>query len=218
MSSSSFPLLAPNGTAAAPSYSFGGGTGGAGTGLYAAGVNILGFATAGLTAGNIGATQLWTIGASATTGFHTFNGQMNMVCSQAATSTFELDNLSSNASAQSAILAVVGDATTSSKKAYHSSRNRDTQNIQWYWGTLGDDLFTINTSIATGGFLSITSAGLLTLGNGTATQHALNTLLATNGAQNATLTNLPAAATAGNPNGWLKITINGTTSYIPFWH
>lgn len=58
---------------------------------------------------------------------------------------------------------------------------------------------------------------LVTIGTGTATQHALNTLLATNGAQVATLTNLPAAATAGNPSVWIKITVNGATRYIPAW-
>lgn len=61
-------------------------------------------------------------------------------------------------------------------------------------------------------------SGTMTIGTGTTQQHTLNTLLATNGAQAATLLNLPAAATAGNANGWLQITINGTTSYIPFWH
>ncbi len=67
-------LKAANGTAAAPSYSFGGGTGGAGTGLYAAGVNILGFATAGITAGNISATQSWTLGNLTTVGlFHSIS-------------------------------------------------------------------------------------------------------------------------------------------------
>lgn len=66
--------------------------------------------------------------------------------------------------------------------------------------------------------MSITQAGVITLGSGSSTQHALNTLLATNGVQVATLANLPAAATAGNPFGWFKITVNGTTSYIPFWH
>lgn len=57
----------------------------------------------------------------------------------------------------------------------------------------------------------------VTIGSGTATQHVLNTLLATNGSQTATMTNLPAAATAGNPAVWIKITINGSTRYIPAW-
>jgi len=56
-----FPLEAPNGTAAAPSYAFGAGTGGAGTGLYGFGTNALGFATNGLTSGFIDANQAWNI-------------------------------------------------------------------------------------------------------------------------------------------------------------
>lgn len=41
---------------------------------------------------------------------------------------------------------------------------------------------------------------------------------ATNGAQTATMTNLPAAATAGNPNQWRKVTLDdGSIGYIPVW-
>lgn len=65
---------------------------------------------------------------------------------------------------------------------------------------------------------TVSAAGKVTLGSGTATQHTLNTLLATNGVQAATIANLPAAATAGNATGWIKITINGTTAYMPFWN
>lgn len=43
--------------------------------------------------------------------------------------------------------------------------------------------------------------------------HAMNTDHTT-GAQIATITNSP---TAGNPTGFIKITINGTLSYIPYW-
>lgn len=77
---------------------------------------------------------------------------------------------------------------------------------------------TESTSLnTTADYFRIASGGAVTIGKGSATQHTLNTLLATNGAQAATLLNLPAAATAGNPAGWAKFTINGTTSYVPFW-
>lgn len=56
--------------------------------------------------------------------------------------------------------------------------------------------------------------GIVTIGSGTATQHVLNTLVKTNGAQVGTLTNAPSA---GNPTGFAQITVNGTTSYIPYW-
>lgn len=52
----SFPLLAPDGTALAPSYAFSSGN----KGLYGFSTNSLGFATNGLTAGNIDANQSWT--------------------------------------------------------------------------------------------------------------------------------------------------------------
>lgn len=73
--------------------------------------------------------------------------------------------------------------------------------------------------IITGGTVavSVNASQAVTIGTGTATQHTFNTLLATNGAAVMTLNNGPAAATAGNPVGWVQITINGTTRYQPFW-
>lgn len=65
---------------------------------------------------------------------------------------------------------------------------------------------------------NVSTGNVVTIGNGTGNAVILNNLLATNGSQTATMTNLPAAATSGNPFGWLSMTINGTTSYIPFWH
>jgi hypothetical protein len=52
-SGTTFPLSATNGTQAAPSYSFGGGTGGAGTGMYSTGANTIDF-----TVGNSHALQI----------------------------------------------------------------------------------------------------------------------------------------------------------------
>lgn len=55
---------------------------------------------------------------------------------------------------------------------------------------------------------------VITLGQAAATpQHVLNTS-STTGAQLGTLTNVPVA---GNPAGYIQITINGSTRYIPFW-
>lgn len=48
----------------------------------------------------------------------------------------------------------------------------------------------------------------------TTPQHTLNTVVKTNGASAGTITNAPSA---GNPTGFIQITINGTTSYIPYW-
>lgn len=63
-------------------------------------------------------------------------------------------------------------------------------------------------------FFSIDNNAQVTIGNGTTAQHIINGATKTDGAQTGTLTNAP---TAGNPAGYLKVTINGTTSYIPFW-
>ena len=60
----SYPLEAPNGSASAPSFAFGTGTGGSGTGLYGFGTNELGFSTNGLTAGFIDANQAWNFAGS----------------------------------------------------------------------------------------------------------------------------------------------------------
>lgn len=62
----------PNGTAAAPSLGF---TNSNTTGFYRAGTDILGFTTAGVTAGNISATHQWTIGNS-TTDTQSVNGNL----------------------------------------------------------------------------------------------------------------------------------------------
>lgn len=58
-------------------------------------------------------------------------------------------------------------------------------------------------------------AGATTIGGTSTTpQHVINSAVKTNGAQVGTLTNAPSA---GNPAGYLQITINGTTAYIPYW-
>jgi hypothetical protein len=90
---------------------------------------------------------------------------------------------------------------------------------KWFFQNIGSGSHNMqlgNASVAT--VLDISQAGAFIISTGTTNQHRLNTLLATNGVQTATMTNLPAAATSGNPNGWVSININGTTSYMPFWH
>ena len=64
---------------------------------------------------------------------------------------------------------------------------------------------------------SLSSAGAWTLGSGTATEHALNTLLAANAAGVCTLTNGPSGK-SGNPTGWISINVNGSSArVIPYW-
>lgn len=71
VSSSSFPLLAPDGTASAPSYSF---TNSPSTGMYSSALNTLAFSTNGTLAGSISSAQAWTIGASGSTANQAING------------------------------------------------------------------------------------------------------------------------------------------------
>lgn len=76
-------------------------------------------------------------------------------------------------------------------------------------GTTGS---TANTLTTVG---QITSTGAHTIGaTSTTPTHVLNTL-STTGAGTGTLTNVPGGA--GNPTGYVQITINGTTAYIPYW-
>lgn len=62
----------------------------------------------------------------------------------------------------------------------------------------------------------VNASGAVTIGSGTSTKHTLNTLLGTNGSGTAAMPNLPSGV-ATNSIGWIKIKINGTDSYIPFW-
>lgn len=129
----SFPLEAPNGTAAAPSFAFGGGTGGAGTGMYAAGTNILAWATAGTTRGNISAAGLWTLGTAAGIQEHIVNGALKVTSAQnAAVTTVNLVN-SGTGEASSAFQATSG---ASSVYAYYSSAAGN-QAAFWFAGQVG---------------------------------------------------------------------------------
>ena len=61
--------------------------------------------------------------------------------------------------------------------------------------------------------IAIDNLQRVTIGKGTSGQHTLNTL-STTGASVGTLTNVPVS---GNPAGYIQITINGSTHYIPYW-
>lgn len=64
----------------------------------------------------------------------------------------------------------------------------------------------------------VADGGAVTLGAASTTpQHALNTATGTNGADALTLLN-GVTGTAGNPTGYIKITVNGSANhYIPYW-
>lgn len=73
-------------------------------------------------------------------------------------------------------------------------------------------------ALVTGGVagVAISSTQAVTLGTGTSAIHRLNTALATNGADAATLLNGP-GGTAGNPDIWVKLNVNGTDYCFPAW-
>ncbi len=71
-------------------------------------------------------------------------------------------------------------------------------------------------SLTTGGtdYLTISSAGLVALGSGSGAVNVRINTSTTTGASTGTLTNAPAA---GNPTGYLQVSVNGTTGKIPYW-
>jgi trimeric autotransporter adhesin len=65
------------------------------------------------------------------------------------------------------------------------------------------------------GLLVTGATGITTIGAASSTpQHVLNTAHTT-GSSTGTLTNVPNSG--GNPTGYIEITVNGTTAYIPYW-
>ncbi len=62
----------------------------------------------------------------------------------------------------------------------------------------------------------VADGGVVTIGSGTSTQHVLNTQLAANASGLLTLANAPSGI-SGDPVGYIQMTINGSTRYIPFW-
>lgn len=79
---------------------------------------------------------------------------------------------------------------------------------------------TDSTSTTTGSFVTAGGAGFgkyLTLDGGSG-----KTLRYTNGTANASVATTlgsvgPTGSTAGDPQGWLRVSINGTDRYIPYW-
>lgn len=214
----------PTGSAAAPSLC---GTSFTTTGIYF-GTNLLNLSVSGtnvFSQNNVGALTLAPVaglgtGASA---YHHIYGSVvsncnnsQLGCLTSRNSIFISANEYFDGSGNEKAIATITGYTQLQINQQTASSSIALQLTTNYQDAQTQDAAIVNTSSIVP--FSITAGGVVSIGTGTSTQHNLNTLLATNGAQTATLTNLPAAATAGNPNGWLKISINGTTSYIPFWH
>lgn len=208
-----------DGSVTIPSEAFSSDADGSGTGIYRVGANSLGFAANGVNVGSYTSSGGWTFGSSGGTATTTANtNNFQMLGSSAGAATLYVFN-ANNANAAAHAVIEIQNGGASAGDAY--IRFDDASNA-WSIGPDRSDSgafkITESTSLnTTADYFRIASGGAVTIGKGSATQHTLNTLLATNGAQAATLLNLPAAATAGNPAGWAKFTINGTTSYVPFW-
>lgn len=88
ISSSSFPLLAPDGSASAPSYSF---ANASDTGMFLTGTTLA-FSAAGTSALTISNAQLVTIGVSGTTTLHKINGRLNVAHGGANAAALVIEN------------------------------------------------------------------------------------------------------------------------------
>lgn len=79
-----------------------------------------------------------------------------------------------------------------------------------------NDSYKVSQSTALGinDYLIITTGGQVQIGNGSGAVNMRVNTSTTTGAGLGTLTNAPAA---GNPTGYVQISINGTTGKIPYW-
>lgn len=145
------------GTAASPGHSF---SGDSDTGLYNSAANNIDFTTAGTNVGNISSAGAWTLGTSGGTQLHTFNGSELDVT--ASTGNVIISPFASSTTGTSQLQIIAGNATTSSKTSSILFRNRDTNNQQYTFGTVGDD----NLSFKSGATLvgTISSTGVFTFG------------------------------------------------------
>lgn len=85
--------------------------------------------------------------------------------------------------------------------------------ILFKYAPAGASSSTKNALVTAGSVNGATSGFTLGAASTTPT-HAINGAVKTDGASAGTLTNAPSV---GNPTGFLKVTINGTLSYIPYW-
>lgn len=90
--------------------------------------------------------------------------------------------------------------------------------LAWTLGVDNSDSDTFkiaqNGTLGTNDFLTISTAGLVALGSGSAAVNVRINSQAGGGVATGTLTNAPAA---GNPTVWIKVNINGTDRQIPAW-
>lgn len=192
----SYPLLAPSGSAGAPSYSF---SADPTTGMYYT-ANQLDFAVGGqllmsltsqgaLTIGKVGGTQTSTI----------FGNGLSLASGAGLNFPIHRENSTSE-------LTLSGGSTGSVGAR-----------LQLFGETFGGGLssvFVLTDGIGTQ--FRGNSDGTLTLGNSNTTTFLINSIIGTNAAGVGTLTNLPTGK-SGNPTGYIQISLNGTTAYIPYW-
>lgn len=167
-------VLGGDGTVGAPGYSFSGDTD---TGIYRIGSNNFGFATAGVTVGNIDSTGLWTIGpVNPTNVTHVINGRATVTTSQSgAICRLKVDNTTSAAGNHSSLdLNVAGTGVPRIQFQRGGA-------IKWEVGsdTASSDIFKIangaNIGTAATDVFQINGSGLVTIGASAGTQqHVVN--------------------------------------------
>lgn len=145
-------------------------------------------------------TGVVTIGVTGGSVTHKINGDSLQVIGSTSTTNFDI-----NRGAGTASISISGDSGIGNGGE-----------IQVFGGTHATAPAEIRLKQNGTVVFKVGSSLALTLGSGTSTEHILNTLLGTNGAGALTLLNGP-SGTTGNATGYISITINGSTRYIPFW-
>lgn len=137
LSPSSFPLLAPNGSASAPSYSF---TNNPNTGMYTDGTN-LDFAAGGNNVASFSPNGAFTLGLSGSTQQGTLFGSLLVTQSVNGANTIIVKNTdASDAGANSAFEAIAGANSAFAYNLYAPNNGL----TNWFSGTLGSNLYSIN--------------------------------------------------------------------------
>lgn len=199
----SVPIYNIDGSAAAPSYAF---TSDHTSGIYLTAATVH-TSISGLSVLEIGATQTFLR-----------NQLLDMrSANSGADNNIVLRNQSNTAGSGSVIESWV-QGTSAGNPYFRTTVNGGTD---WAFGLDqgNSNRFSIaqNNTLGSNDFLTISTAGAVQIGATSGTQqHILNTAIGTNAGNTLTLTNAPSAV-VGNPTGYIQITINGGTHYMPYW-
>lgn len=170
------------------------------------------------TVGAIDQNGKWFIGASGGTSFHAVRGRgLDITYSTVGTTAYVslVHSGASGASGAQFYAQVTGGSSGDPALALSVASATD-----WILGidNSASDAFVISksTSLGSNNYFQISTAGVVTIGTGTATTHVINTQLATAGSDALTLGNGPTGK-AGDPAVYIQINVNGTNRVVPAW-